>query len=150
MRSTKAATCALVLLCVLLVKADSDRQQPSTIPTEVPPPIAKVPALVAERARANGKQFEWAVAASRKLLLAWLTHADARTLLLPDRLDADRKTWIYTPHNSGADLYPYLVLTAQLTDPDLYSGRMMEMLRNELRFTCPTATVPATSGSPSV
>ena len=72
----------------------------------------------------------------------WLAHADARTTLLPDRLDADRSTWIYTPHNSGADLYPYLVLTAQLTDPDLYEGRMLEMLRNEIRFTSAQASVP--------
>ena len=47
-----------------------------------------------------------------------------------------------TPHNSGADLYPYLVLTAQLTDPDLYQGRMLEMLRNEVRYTSAQASVP--------
>ena len=81
--------------------------------------MAPVPAAAIERALANGVQFEQAVAATRRLLHAWLAHADARTTLLPDRLDADRSTWIYTPHNSGADLYPYLVLTAQLTDRDL-------------------------------
>lgn len=95
-----------------------------------------------ERARTNGLQFEQSVAAARRVLHVWLTHADARTLLLPDRLDADRSKWIYTPHNSGADLYPYLVLTAQLTDPDLYQGRMMDMLRNEIRFTSAKASVP--------
>ena len=46
-----------------------------------------------------------------------------------------RHARLYTPHNSGADLYPYLILTAQLTDPDLYRGRMLEMLRNEVRYT---------------
>ena len=71
-----------------------------------------------------------------------MTHADPRTTLLPDRLDAGSSTWIYTPHNSGADLYPYLVLTSQLTDPDLYEGRMLEMLRNEIRFTSAQASVP--------
>ena len=81
-------------------------------------PIASASTTAVERARANGAQFEQAVAASRRLLHAWLKHADERTTLLPDRLDADRKAWIYTPHNSGADLYPYLVLTAQLTDPE--------------------------------
>ena len=104
--------------------------------------IAPAPAAAIERARANGVQFEQAVAATRRLLHAWLAHADARTTLLPDRVDADRSTWIYTPHNSGADLYPYLVLTAQLTDPDLYEGRMLEMLRNEVRFTSAQASVP--------
>jgi hypothetical protein len=105
-------------------------------------PIAPATPAAIERARANGVQFEKAVAASRRVLQVWLTHADPKTLLLPDRLDVDRGKWIYTPHNSGADLYPYLVLTAQLTDPDLYEGRMLEMLRNEIRFTSAKASVP--------
>ena len=51
-------------------------------------------------------------------------------------------TRLYTPHNSGADLYPYLILTAELTDPALYRGRMMEMLRNEVRYTNTVASIP--------
>jgi hypothetical protein len=105
-------------------------------------PIAAAVPAAADAARANGVEFERAVAASQRVLNVWLTHADPRTRLLPDRLGADRRTWIYTPHNSGADLYPYLVLTAQLTDPDLFEGRMMEMLRNEVRFTSAKASVP--------
>ncbi|HET8548431.1 MAG TPA: hypothetical protein VFL57_10525, partial [Bryobacteraceae bacterium] len=42
-----------------------------------------------------------------------------------------------------ADLYPYLVLTAYFTDPGLYRGRMLEMLRNEVRFTTREDAVPA-------
>jgi hypothetical protein len=105
-------------------------------------PIQPAAAGALGQARTNGAHFEQSVAASQRLLHAWLEHADPRTLLLPDRLDADRSKWIYTPHNSGADLYPYLVLTAQLTDPDLFEGRMMEMLRNEVRFTSAQASVP--------
>jgi hypothetical protein len=88
----------------------------------------------------NGKQFERAVAASDRLMRAWLKAADPKTLLLPDRLDGEAR--VYTPHNSGADLYPYLILTAQLTDPELVRGRMMEMLRNEVRYTSARASVP--------
>lgn len=40
----------------------------------------------------------------------------------------------YTAHNSGADLYPYLTLTAELTEPEIYRGRMVEMLRSEVRY----------------
>jgi hypothetical protein len=83
------------------------------------------------------------VQAASRVLHAWLAHADRETLLLPDRPAADRSAWIYTPHNSGADLYPYLILTAQLTDPDLYRGRMLEMLRNEVRFTTVRRSLPA-------
>ena len=106
--------------------------------------------VASARARENSARFERAVGAADRLMRAWLTSADPRTLLLPDRLDGPgngRKpgdtTSEYTPHNSGADLYPYLILTAQLTDPDLYTGRMREMLRNEMRFTTTKASVPS-------
>jgi hypothetical protein len=93
-------------------------------------------------ARAKGIQFERAVAASHRVLNAWLAHADPRTLLLPDRPFPDRSRRVYTPHNSGADLYPYLILTAHLTDPDLYEGRFMEMLRSEVQHTTVQRSIP--------
>ncbi len=92
--------------------------------------------------RTRAVQFEQAVAAADRLMRAWLPHADPETLLLPDRPSDDRSKWIYTPHNSGADLYPYLILTAQLTDPDLYHGRMRDMLRNEVRYTTVQRSIP--------
>ncbi len=102
------------------------------------------------RARENGRQFDCAAAAMQHVLQAWLTHADARTLLLPDRvpgrvhgLKSADTSRLYTPHNSGADLYPYLILTSNLTDPAIYHGRMMDMLRNEIRYTTVAASVPA-------
>ena len=95
------------------------------------------------RARQHARQFERAVQASDRVLRAWLTHADPKTLLLPDRPGRPRAEWIYTPHNSGADLYPYLILTAHLTDPELYRGRMMEMLRNEVQHTTVQRSIPA-------
>jgi hypothetical protein len=116
-------------------------------------------------AQERGRRFERAVAAADRLMRSWLTQADARTLLLPDRLpvpsrgkqtsaapasagqasgsDAAAPPRLeYTPHNSGADLYPYLILTAELTAPDLYRGRMLEMLRNEVRYTNADGAVP--------
>jgi len=112
------------------------------------------------RARENGRRYDQMAAACQRLLKAWVAYADPRTLLLPDRLPIlnDFPEWytsdmqkkgerprfrLYTPHNSGADLYPYLILTAHLTDPDLYHGRMMEMLRNEIRFTTAQESIPA-------
>ena len=80
--------------------------------------------------------------AADRVLRAWMAHADEKTLLLPDRPDRPRGDWIYTPHNSGADLYPYLILTAHLTDPDLYRGRMLEMLRSEIRHTTVQRSIP--------
>lgn len=112
-----------------------------------------VPALAQDeplytQARENGRRFDRMASAMQRVLKAWLAQADQRTLLLPDRLPGERglkpgdNTRLYTPHNSGADLYPYLILTSHLTDPDLYHGRMMEMLRNEIRFTTVVDSLP--------
>ncbi|MGJ5820265.1 hypothetical protein [Paludibaculum fermentans] len=92
------------------------------------------------QARGNAVHYDADLAAAQRLLHAWLKNADSKTLLLPDRINRPER--VYTPHNSGADLYPYLILTARLTDPALYKGRMMEMLRNEVRFTNARAGVP--------
>jgi len=105
-------------------------------------PIPAPPEAAIQQARAHAVRFEQSVAATRRVLHAWLKFADSRTLLLPDRLEGDRAKWIYTPHNSGADLYPYLVLTAHLTDPELVDGRLLEMLRNEVRYTSAKDSVP--------
>jgi len=116
---------ALVLALIALVIAHPRAQAPAPTPA------------------GNAAQFERAVSAADRLMRVWLTHADPETLLLPDRPDAEHASWLYTPHNSGADLYPYLILTAQLTDPELYRGRMMEMLRNEVRYTTVQKAIPA-------
>jgi hypothetical protein len=94
---------------------------------------------LAERARRNGRRFAQSVAAMRRLMHAWLAESDPRTGLLPERIPGGPRglkpggARRYTAHNSGAGLYPYLILTAELTDPDLYRGRLMEMLRAEVR-----------------
>jgi hypothetical protein len=100
------------------------------------------PAAVDDTPESRGVEFERAVAASNRLLHAWLAHADSRTLLLPDRPAVPESERTYTPHNSGADLYPYLILTAELTDPALYRGRLLEMLRNEVRYTTVEDSIP--------
>ena len=94
------------------------------------------------QARVRATRFDRAVSAADRVMRVWLTHADERTLLLPDRVPG-RGSGLppgvtkreYTPHNSGADLYPYLILTAHLTDPSLVDGRLTAMLRNEVRYT---------------
>lgn len=101
------------------------------------------------RARENGRTFDLTLQSMKRLMDAWLKHADSKTLLLPDRVPGPLQglkpgdtARLYTPHNSGADLYPYLILTAHLTSPEIYRGRMMEMLRNEIRYTTAGASVP--------
>lgn len=103
---------------------------------------AHLPAQGPDALAVRAERFERAVGAADRVLRAWLSEADPKTLLLPDRLTGPGSgrapgnlTREYTPHNSGADLYPYLILTAHLTSPDLLDGRLLEMLRNEVRYT---------------
>jgi hypothetical protein len=97
----------------------------------------------------NGVRVEELLGRARRVLHAWLRHADPQTLLLPDYLAAFPSSGgprppVYTPHNSAADNYPYLVLTAWFTDRGIYDGRMRDMLRNEMRFTNDAHGLPRT------
>ncbi|MBI3666776.1 MAG: hypothetical protein HY236_11240 [Acidobacteria bacterium] len=112
-------------------------------------PAQEETALFAQ-ARQNGARFAQMAQAARRVLHAWMAQADPRTSLLPERLPGGThglkpgdNTRLFTPHNSGADLYPYLILTAHLTDPELCRGRLMEMLRNEIRYTTVQDSIPA-------
>ena len=91
------------------------------------------------RAAGNGTRSEEVFRRTRLMMKAWLAYADPRTLLLPDHLPgytrSTRPMDLYTPHNSGADNYPYLVATAYFTDRALYEGRLRDMLRSEIRYT---------------
>jgi hypothetical protein len=91
-------------------------------------------------ARAKAEKYHAAVSAADRLMHAWLAHADPDTLLLPNHVNRDVR--IYHPHDAGADLYPYLILTAHLTAPDLYRGIMMDMLRAELRYATHPSGMP--------
>lgn len=96
----------------------------------------------------DGAAFDGVLRDSRRVMEAWLREADAETLLLPDRVanrdgsNRENTPNIYTAHNSGADLYPYLILTAHITDPPLLKGRLLEMLRSEALYTWRADSVP--------
>src|SRR5688572_25932064 len=68
-------------------------------------------------AAANGARVDELLGRARRVLHAWLRHADPDTLLLPDYLatfpsPGGPRPLVYTPHNSAADNYPYLITTA--------------------------------------
>ncbi len=100
-----------------------------------------------KQASANGVVVNDIFARTRKMVHGWLSYADKETLLLPDRLPGlirgkPNTRLLYTPQNSGADNYPYLIITSWFTDPALYHGRMMDMLRNEIRYTNVEGAIP--------
>jgi len=100
-----------------------------------------------DTARENGATAKGVLERTWRMLHGWLAHADAETLLLPDRLPGlvrgkPNTESVYTPHNSGADNYSYLIATAFFADPEQYRGRMMDMLRNEIRYTNAGGAIP--------
>ena len=85
---------------------------------------------VAER---NGRLAAEAFYRCRRYVDGWLAHADPVTGLIPRNLNRDRYLW--NGRDSGADNYPYMVLTCALTDRALFEGRMRDILRSEARVT---------------
>jgi hypothetical protein len=70
----------------------------------------------------------------------WLKHADPETGLIPRNLDRDSTIW--NAHDSAADNYPFMVLTAALTDRDLFKGTMRDMLKTETELTSRLGRLP--------
>lgn len=109
-------------------------------------------ALLFVQADRNAAVFHEMAGRMHRMMNGWLARADPKTKLIPNRLPGGRPgrgleagddSRIYEPHNSGADLYPYLILTASLTSPDLLQGVLLEMLRNELKYTTVQRSIPA-------
>jgi hypothetical protein len=95
--------------------------------------IAEVDDKAFELAEENGKLANEGFIRCQNFVRGWLQHADPKSRLIPRNLDKDRDIW--NPQDSAADNYPFMVLTAAITDPALFNGRMKEMLRAETILT---------------
>ncbi len=71
---------------------------------------------------------------------AWLEYSDPVTGLFPENLNKGLDLW--TPKNSAADNYPFMVLVAALTDSAMFHGRMSDMLRTETKLTSRIGSMP--------
>lgn len=92
--------------------------------------------LAARNGRAGHEMFFRA----SKYMEGWLAQADPKTGLIPRNLTVSRDIW--NPEDAAADNYPFLVLTAFLTNPELFRGRMLEMLHMETRLTSRLGALP--------
>ena len=88
----------------------------------------------------HGRQAHEMFFRCRKYMEGWLAQADPKTGLIPRNLTASRDIW--NPEDAAADNYPFLVLTAFVTDKPLFEGRMLEMLRTETRLTSRLDAIP--------
>jgi hypothetical protein len=109
------------------------------------PASAQRPATAASsfaKAAANAKLANEAFVRSDRLMMDWLSLADPISGLLPRTTTTDRDIW--NAKDCAADLYPFLVLTAWFTRPELYHGRMQEMLLSETALTARIGRLPDT------
>ncbi|MFZ2642478.1 MAG: hypothetical protein WA117_15895 [Verrucomicrobiia bacterium] len=91
-------------------------------------------------AEKHGRQANEAFYRSRRFIDGWLAHADPATGLIPRNLNESRDYW--NGRDSAADNWPFMVLTAAMTDRPLFEGRMLEMLRTETKLTCRVDRLP--------
>lgn len=92
------------------------------------------------QARANARLANEAFSRARRYVSGWLAHADPETGLIPRNLRPGGDYW--NGRDAAADNYPFMVLTAAMTDPALLNGRLLEMLRTEQRLTCRVGRLP--------
>ena len=105
-------------------------------------PLSPADSTLFRRAANNGKQANEGYRRCRRFVAGWLAHADPVSGLIPRNLDRDTDLW--NAQDAAADNYPFMVLTAALTDRPLFEGRMLDMLRSETRLTSRVGTLPDT------
>ncbi len=90
-------------------------------------------------AERNARQAAEAFYRCRKFVDGWMAHADPKTGLIPRNL---RGSNYWNGRDAAADNYPFMVLTAAMTDRALFEGRMLQMLRTEIKLTCRVDRLP--------
>ncbi len=95
-----------------------------------------------KQAAENGRLANEGFARCRNFVKGWLQHADPTTGLIPRNLSRNKDIW--NAKDSAADNYPFMVLTAAITDRPLFKGRMLDMLRTETKLTSRIGNLPDT------
>lgn len=95
-----------------------------------------------KRALENGRIANEGFMRCLHYVKGWLEQVDPQTGLIPRNIQKDRDIW--NAEDSAADNYPFMVLTAAITDRPLFDGRMLDMLRTEKKLTSRIGTLPDT------
>ncbi|MEQ9440608.1 MAG: hypothetical protein RIG62_16265 [Cyclobacteriaceae bacterium] len=98
--------------------------------------------LAQHRAMENGHLVNEGLERCRLFVRGWLAHADPETGLIPRNLEEDNDIW--NAKDAAADNYPFMVLTAALTDQELFEGTMRDMLSTEIAKTSRVSVMPDT------
>ncbi len=112
--------------------------------TDPPPPVKPLSDPRQEagfrQAARNALPANQAFFRSRRFIDGWLKHADPKTGLIPRNLNRSRDFW--NAKDAAADNYPFMVITAAMTNRPLFEGRMRDMLRTETKLTRRIGNMP--------
>jgi len=97
-----------------------------------------------EVARRHGEETRELFQRAHRFVEGWLKHRDPVSGLIPQNLSSP----LWTPENSAADNYPFMVVTCYLTDPQLLAGAMTDILHSEIRLTTRVGALPDTFSFP--
>ena len=90
-------------------------------------------AVFLRRADQNGRLANEAFFRCQRYVKGWLAQADPASGLIPRNLRESKDYW--NGRDSGADNYPFMVLTAAMINRPLMEGRLLDILRTETRLT---------------
>ena len=94
------------------------------------PQIAKAK----DQARANAAEAQKAFVAGKKLITGWWAERDTDTALIPENI-RNSKARHWTPKNSAADNWPFMVIAARFVDRPFYDNECLRTLADEQRLT---------------
>jgi hypothetical protein len=92
----------------------------------------------------NGKVVNEGFNRCLKFVHGWLELADSATGLIPRNINDNDSKDIWNAKDCAADNYPFMVLTSALLDRILFDGKMLEMLKTEIRLTSRLGSLPDT------
>jgi hypothetical protein len=92
----------------------------------------------------NGKLVNEGFNRSLNFVKGWMDLADPETGLIPRNINDAASKDIWNAKDCAADNYPFMVLTTKLLSPELFNGKMMEMLETEKRLTSRLGALPDT------
>lgn len=109
-----------------------------------------VESSVLDATQTNATLANEAFSRSHHYVEGWLKVADPVTGLIPRNIkggsyaESLQGDYYWNAKDAAADNYPFMVITAYLTDPAWFEGRMKEMLATETRLTSCLGACPAT------
>ena len=91
------------------------------------------------QAEKNASQSQRAIQFCRRYVQGWLEHADPTSGLIPRNLTGDA---YWNAKDAAADNYPFMVLTARITDDPYLKEIVAKILAREQKLTCRLDSLP--------